>query len=125
MHQAISGGLVESCHDLSEGGLAVSAAEMAFAGGLGVALNLAALAESSDISSDAVLLFSESNTRFLVEVSEQNSAAFAEALGGLPCVEVGAVNDGDQCSVVGTGGQTVIESPIEELRQVWKQPLAW
>ena len=72
-----------------------------------------------------MLLFSESNTRFLVEVSEQNSAAFAEALGGLPCVEVGAVNDGDQCSVVGTGGQTVIESPIEELRQVWKQPLAW
>ncbi|NQV23709.1 MAG: phosphoribosylformylglycinamidine synthase subunit PurL [Rhodopirellula sp.] len=125
MHKAISRELVESCHDLSEGGLAVSAAEMAFAGGLGVALNLAALAEASDINSDAVLLFSESNTRFLVEVSELNAAAFAEALSGLPCVEVGVVNDGDQCSVIGTGGQTVIESPIEELRQVWKKPLAW
>jgi phosphoribosylformylglycinamidine synthase len=125
MHKAISGDLVESCHDLSEGGLAVSAAEMAFAGGLGVTLNLAALSETSDISSDAVLLFSESNTRFLVEVSEENAAAFAEALSELPCVEVGMVNDGEQCLVVGTSGQTVIESSIEELRQVWKQPLAW
>lgn len=125
MHKAISSSLVESCHDLSEGGLAASAAEMAFAGGLGVTLNLAALAEASDISSDTVLLFSESNTRFLVEVSEENTAAFAEVLNGLPCVEVGAVNDGDHCSVVGTSGQTVIESSIEELRQVWKQPLAW
>lgn len=125
MHKAISGGLVESCHDLSEGGLATSAAEMAFAGGLGVSLNLAALAAASDISSDAVLLFSESNTRFLVEVSESNAGRFAEALNGLPCVEVGVVNSGDQCSVFGTGGKTVIESSIEELRQVWKQPLAW
>jgi phosphoribosylformylglycinamidine synthase len=125
MHKAISGGLVESCHDLSEGGLAVSAAEMAFAGGLGVVLNLVALAEASDIANDAVLLFSESNTRFLVEVSESNAATFTETLNSLPFVEVGVVNDGDQCSVVGTGGQTVIESSIEELRQVWKQPLAW
>ena len=125
MHKAISGGLVESCHDLSEGGLAASAAEMAFAGGLGVTLNLAALAETSNINSDAVLLFSESNTRFLVEVSEQNAAAFAEKFNNLPCVEVGAVNDSEQYSVAGTSGQTVIESSIEELRQVWKQPLAW
>ncbi len=125
MHKTISDSLIESCHDLSEGGLAASVAEMAFAGGLGVSLNLAALAEASDIDSDPVLLFSESNTRFLVEVSEQNAASFAEALSDLPCVEVGKVNDGDQCSVVGTSGQTVIESSIEELRQVWKQPLAW
>ncbi|MDG2358425.1 MAG: phosphoribosylformylglycinamidine synthase subunit PurL [Planctomycetaceae bacterium] len=125
MHKAISGDLVESCHDLSEGGLAASAAEMAFAGGLGVTLNLAALVETSNIDSDAVLLFSESNTRFLVEVSEQKAAAFAERFNNLPCVEIGVVNDCDQCSVTGTSGQTVIESSIEELRQVWKQPLAW
>ena len=125
MHKAISRGLVQSCHDLSEGGLAASAAEMAFAGGLGVTLNLAALVETSNIDSDAVLLFSESNTRFLVEVSEQKAAAFAERFNNLPCVEIGVVNDGDQCSIAGTSGQTVIESSIEELRQVWKQPLAW
>ena len=35
MHRGIQRGLVRACHDLSEGGLAVAAAEMAFAGGLG------------------------------------------------------------------------------------------
>jgi phosphoribosylformylglycinamidine synthase II len=125
MHRAISSELVESCHDLSEGGLAIAAAEMAFAGGLGVSLKLASLAEASNIDSDVVLLFSESNTRFLVEVSERNTAAFVATLDNLPCVEVGVVNDGDQCSIAGVSGQTVIDSSIEELRTVWKEPLAW
>ena len=40
LHHAIKQGLILSCHDLSEGGLAVAAAEMAFAGGVGVELNL-------------------------------------------------------------------------------------
>ncbi|MDA0282835.1 MAG: phosphoribosylformylglycinamidine synthase subunit PurL [Planctomycetota bacterium] len=125
MHQANVSELIESCHDLSEGGLAVAAAEMAFAGGLGVSLDLASLAQASNIDSDAVLLFSESNTRFLVEVSAQNAAAFSAVLNGLPCVELGVVTDGDHCTIIGVSGQTVIESLIEELRTVWKQPLAW
>ena len=33
VHAAITNGLVRACHDLSEGGLAVAIAEMAFAGG--------------------------------------------------------------------------------------------
>src|SRR6185312_3382776 len=40
VHEAISRGLVRSCHDLSEGGLAVAVAEMAIAGGLGAFLAL-------------------------------------------------------------------------------------
>ena len=35
VHAAIDAGLVRACHDLSEGGLAVALAEMAFAGGFG------------------------------------------------------------------------------------------
>ena len=38
--KAIDSGLIKSCHDLSEGGLAVAAAEMAFAGGYGLELDL-------------------------------------------------------------------------------------
>ena len=41
LHKAIYTGLVRACHDLSEGGLAVAAAEMAFAGGLGARISLA------------------------------------------------------------------------------------
>ena len=41
VHKAIDAGLVRACHDMSEGGLAVAAAEMAFAGNLGARLFLA------------------------------------------------------------------------------------
>ena len=40
LHRAIQRGLVRACHDLSEGGLAVAAAEMAFAGGLGARIDV-------------------------------------------------------------------------------------
>ncbi len=45
VHRAIHGGLVRACHDLSEGGLAVAAAEMAFAGGLGAQIDAASDAD--------------------------------------------------------------------------------
>src|SRR5262249_23046250 len=58
LHGAIAGGLVRSCHDLSEGGLAVALAEMAFAGGVG-----ADATHKSELPDD-VWLFSESPTRW-------------------------------------------------------------
>ena len=70
VHRAIDAGLVRACHDLSEGGLAVAAAEMAFAGGLGrrSRSGQSALRPTTAMPNSAVLLFSESNTRFLCEV---------------------------------------------------------
>src|SRR5204862_4097316 len=85
LHAAIAQGLVRSCHDLSEGGLAVAAAEMAFAGGVGADLKRSA----GDELSDAVWLFSESATRFLVEVTPEQSAAFELCFTGLPLANVG------------------------------------
>ena len=84
IHRAIHAGLVRACHDLSEGGLAVAVAEMAFAGGLGAYLDLADMPfESNDHLGwpREVLLFSESNTRFLCEVRPENAADFERALG--------------------------------------------
>ena len=49
LHQAIANGLVLSCHDCSEGGLAVAAAEMALAGGLGLDLRLADVPRSAEV----------------------------------------------------------------------------
>ena len=60
LHQAISRGLIRSCHDLSEGGLAVALAEMALAGGLGAQVSLSDVPRADDAGCDFVLLFSES-----------------------------------------------------------------
>src|SRR5439155_24695667 len=82
LHQAIQRGLVRACHDLSEGGLAVAVAEMAFAGGVGADVTL----EKDLPFADEVLLFSESATRFLVEVTPANATAFQECFADAPPV---------------------------------------
>lgn len=125
LHRAIEAGCVRSCHDLSEGGLAVAAAEMAFAGGLGLDLDLAPLATQNGIASDAVLMFSESNTRFLVEVSPAQWPSFASYFTGLPLVELGKVTAGDSLLIRGVAAETVIDVPWTELKRRWQAPLAW
>lgn len=107
LHQAIKTGLVRSCHDLSEGGLAVSAAEMAFAGGIGVALN-------NDLS--VADLFSESNGRLLVEVTADKAADFEAAVSSAKAI--GATNDSDRL-IAGS----VINATLEELKAAWQAPL--
>jgi len=125
LHRAIRAQCVRSCHDLSEGGLAAAAAEMAFAGELGIELDLKPLADRTGIAEDAVLLFSESNSRFLVEVPPQNWSQFAAHLDGLPCVEIGRITGNGNLKIRGINGSTVIDSTWADLKQSWKSPLAW
>ena len=125
VHAAIASGCVRACHDLSEGGLAVAAAEMAFAADLGVELDLAAVPREDGLVDDGRLLFSESQTRFLVEVAADRAATFEKALAGLPCARVGKVTDTGRLVVRGLGGKTVVEAACDRLREAWKAPLAW
>lgn len=128
MHQAISAGLVRACHDLSEGGLAVAIAEMAFAGGLGAGIDLANMPrhphEEYDHDLDAMLLFSESNTRFLCEVSPLNATAFEESLAGIPVARIGEVTDRDRLQINYTTGN-LIDALLVDLKEAWQKPLRW
>ncbi|MDX1813659.1 MAG: phosphoribosylformylglycinamidine synthase subunit PurL, partial [Candidatus Bathyarchaeia archaeon] len=74
--EAIDRGYLRACHDLSEGGLAVAAAEMAFSSGYGIDLNINKVPRAVDVSRNDFVLFSESNSRFLVEVTEKCRADF-------------------------------------------------
>ncbi|HSV26458.1 MAG TPA: phosphoribosylformylglycinamidine synthase subunit PurL, partial [Sedimentisphaerales bacterium] len=68
LHEAMQRGLVAACHDCSEGGLAVALAEMAFAGGFGIEAHLGGLIRSADCKRVDAQLFSESSSRYVVEV---------------------------------------------------------
>jgi len=125
LSSAIHNGLVRSCHDLSEGGLAVAAAEMAFAGGLGLQLQSAAVPTTPDACSVREVLFSESATRFLVEVEPGKAKAFDQALAGVPFAEIGAVVQTPRLVIRDETGRAVIDDDISELKAAWKQPLAW
>jgi phosphoribosylformylglycinamidine synthase len=119
VHQAIEGGLIRACHDLSEGGLAVAAAEMAFAGDFGARLELDRVPAAGTIDSPATLLFSESNTRFLCEVDSSHGAEFERVLAGLPFARIGQVTT-EKRFVLTNGGSTVVDSALHELKRAWQ-----
>ena len=93
LHQAIKDGLVRSCHDISEGGLAVAAAEMVLAGGLGVDLNIEAVPVLEEVDHPAVTLFSESNSRWLVEVEAGVARAFEAVMQGATYAQIGTLTN--------------------------------
>ena len=124
IHKAISSGLVQSCHDLSEGGLAVAAAEMAFAGEVGLEVSLESV-PAVEGASDVLRLFSESNTRFLCEVKPEDAEAFEAALADIPCAAIGQTVAGNRLTVTSVDGTTLVDAPLAELKQTWQAPLAW
>lgn len=124
LHLAIQKQAVRSCHDLSEGGLAVAAAEMAFAGGYGMKLDPTRLPEALELSTPS-LLFSESNTRFLLEVALDKMDVLYECFGDLPLVDIGEVIGTRQFTIKGNSGNTAISASLDELKAAWKNPLAW
>lgn len=119
VHQVIQEGLIRSCHDLSEGGLAVAIAEMAFAGNVGAEIDSA----SQLGLRDEVWLFSESTTRFLVEVAPEHSAAFEQIFAGLPCRQIGLTTAEPWLQIRGSDGKWLISAHLDELREAWKRPL--
>jgi phosphoribosylformylglycinamidine synthase len=124
LHEAIRGGLIRSCHDLSEGGLAVAVAEMAFAGGVGADVN--GLRDTATKEPDEVLLFSESQTRFLVEVTPGNAAALEKLFENeAPLRRVGQTVKEPRLRVAGAGGEWVVWAALADLKGAWQKPLRW
>ncbi len=125
VHSAIREGLVRACHDLSEGGLGVAAAEMAFAGEVGLRLSLKQVPWSGpeEHRLDPVVLFGESNSRFLVEVRPENAQAFERALEGCRCACIGETVEADALTVTGLGGDALLNAPLAQLKAAWQTPL--
>ncbi len=119
--EAMDEGLVRACHDCSEGGLAVAAAEMAFTGDLGVDLDIGRVPVSEEMRAD-VLLFSESNGRLLVEVPPAATARFTEIMGDTAHACVGAVKE-EKTLTVTKDGEPLFETGLETLIGAWKTPL--
>ncbi|MBW7992659.1 MAG: phosphoribosylformylglycinamidine synthase subunit PurL [Planctomycetes bacterium] len=123
--EAISQGLVVSCHDCSEGGLAVALAEMAFAGGLGIEADLRGLPRSKDCTRIDAQLFSESNSRYIVEIEPEKYDAFAKMMLNLPFGKIGKVTEEKTLIIKAEDGKNIIESDINSLKQAWQKTFDW
>jgi phosphoribosylformylglycinamidine synthase len=119
MLQANTSGLIRSCHDISEGGIAVAAAEMIIGGRIGAELWLDKI--GTEISRMDYKLFSESNTRWLVEVSEADSAEFEKLMSGK--LQVTKLGETGGNSLTFKGGDQDISIDVIELEENWKNGL--
>lgn len=137
LHEAIRLGNVRACHDLSEGGLAVALAEMAFAGACGARVRLAevpyaGMAGMLDASLDTALLFAESNSRFLVEVPIARQQAFETILTGVPHEHIGEVTSTGRLQIAsaqvpgpGKAKDWLLDMDVMALKEAWQKPLRW
>jgi len=127
IHESIHRGLIRSCHDLSEGGLAVGLAEMAIAGGLGLDASLRDVPCDDESAHDVALLFSESPSRFLLEVKPEHVRALVDLFGELPIGRIGEVSGADspRLVVLGLGGDPTIDASLDSLKSAWQAPLRW
>jgi len=121
--KAIGAGTVKACHDLSEGGLAVAAAEMALASSYGVEIDLRKL-PSETLKRDDFALFSESNSRFLVEVAKQDREAFEKLMKGKAYAAIGKVTKTPRLTIRGLKGALAVDAQIADLRASWKRTLS-
>jgi phosphoribosylformylglycinamidine synthase II len=125
LSQATARGLVKACHDCSEGGLGVAAAEMAFAGGLGKILDLSKVPSSDGLDRNDKLLFSESNSRFIVEVAPEYQQEFEKLLDANDYGLIGKTTADTIFQVIGLNGKTVVKADIYELKETWQKTLSW
>jgi phosphoribosylformylglycinamidine synthase len=113
-------GLVRASHDLSEGGLGVAAAEMAISGNYGITLNLKDVLRTNDLNRNDFALFSESNSRFLVEVPEIRCIEFESTMKNAPFAQVGKVTKDPSLIVYGLDGNKILDIKNRELLTAWK-----
>lgn len=144
LSRATSLGLIQAMHDCSEGGIGVAASEMAFAGGLGMEIFLGEVpcASKSQIPNPPAIagsrqrrdksqkrndfiLFSESNSRFIVEVERKNQKEFQKVLKGIPFGLIGCVSNKKDFKVFGLDGKICAKANIDELKKTWQRPLRW
>jgi len=123
LEKAIREGIVASCHDCSDGGLGVALAESAFSGDLGMTIELTKVPVENIRRADTIL-FSESQSRFVVTVAPEKVERFEEIMKGNVFADIGAVTAQQNFTVM-DGEKVVLSAGIEELKEAWQGTLRW
>ncbi|HNW42925.1 MAG TPA: phosphoribosylformylglycinamidine synthase subunit PurL [Elusimicrobiales bacterium] len=119
--RAIKAGCVSAAHDVSQGGLAVTLAEMAFSGGFGAEIDLSGAGRDKGLSA-LELLFGESPARLALEVVKEREVEFLKIVKDLPVFEAGYVKE-EPLLAVSDGGAELFREDILALKTCWKQEL--
>ncbi len=124
LHHTITQGWIRSCHDLSEGGLAVALAESAFGGSLGMTVSIAEITSDSPELRWDEILFSETPSRFVLTVSQKHIEDVKKAFTDLPFHKLGTVTETPEFIIKEDDDEVLIQTDIQALHQAWFRPPA-
>ena len=135
MHEAIMCGWVKSCHDVSDGGLAVTLAESVIGSGLGVDVEMSSIRESAAAYSpthvgeqtdilgrDDFALFGEGPARLVITIQAELRQDWEQLLEGFSCVQIGQVVQSESLTVK-AGENILFSATLNELVSAWKTQL--
>ncbi len=114
--QAIESGKILSCHDISEGGIAIALAEMAFGGGCGASIDIAKITKGRP----DFILFNETTGTFLVEVKDKKTAK--KLFSKIPHKIIGETCQ-EEIIEVKLGTKILTKTPINKLKTAWQKPM--
>ncbi|MHC1635574.1 MAG: phosphoribosylformylglycinamidine synthase subunit PurL [Candidatus Methanospirareceae archaeon] len=118
LREAMKLGLVASCHDISEGGLAVAICEMLIGGDMGAIIDISGV---NPVLRSDYKLFSESNTRWVVEVWREGATTFEDLmkLRKIHITKIGEIRK-DKEIIINDGNKKLVKLPLEEIREAWR-----
>jgi len=122
--KAVRENLILSMHDISEGGLAVAISEMAFSGGMGAEISIENIPGLEKFQDTRLSIFSESNTRFVIEIHKDNRTMFEHFFKNLPFVFLGKVG-GKRLKIKDKYGKYFVNLDIEVLKKCWEEGIKW
>ncbi len=126
LHQAIQNGWIAACHDCSEGGLAVTIAEMSVAGRLGASWNALSVLPNTitraPLTAEATL-FGETISRFVLEVKPEHKETIIKHFAKHSLSEIGTVNADDTFTSY-WGMDELIDTTLEKLETFWRGDIA-
>jgi phosphoribosylformylglycinamidine synthase len=129
--EAMKGGLIASCHDVSEGGLAVAICEMLLGGDIGASINIAGVNPNKPLQGlrgrgaephmrSDYKLFAESNSRWVVEVCREEAGRFEDLLKGreVYVTKIGETVE-EKRVVISDRDKKLVNISLEEVRAAW------
>jgi phosphoribosylformylglycinamidine synthase len=129
LNKAIERGTVASAHALSLGGLGVGLAKVAIAGQLGMEIDLTKVPteeslNTKDFGCNDYILFSESQSRFVVTVAPDLKKKFEKIMHGQKFACIGKVKRNEEGFVVkGPDGEKIVDASLEVLTESYKKTL--
>lgn len=122
----IAAGLVASAHDCSDGGMLIAAAEMAFAGRVGLDVNLDGVPSATELD-DITACFAETPSRYLLEISPENLDVVVRGLRESQILfgQIGVFASHDRLTVRCSKHGRLVDEALEKLVTTWRGPLDW